>query len=413
VLGLTGLIAPKQVEGADLIGRLTGGPRSTSPRPLYTESLWPELYGCCGLYGVLEGPWKYIRAPKPELYDLSRDADERNNLVGQQPQIARRLRDRLEQWQKTMAARAKPSGGSAVALPKGTIEQLESLGYVGGGVGAADFGADLKLEDPKDFVAVFEHCKAGTELMGKRRYPEAKQELLQAASQRPKMVLVHYWLGEIATRQLLLADAIREYSMALSLLAQSKDAPTPSAGEARRTQAMHCHMALGRALWMDGKLDPAIVEYQTAFGMDREAFEDNINLVNLLAIRGRYAEAVAHCRKVLASEPGNASVLNKLAWMLATCPDASIRKGAEALKIAGQLVQADGGRATTSMTTLAAAYAEVRQFPQAVAAAQRAVALATSSGNRILALKCQAQLELYRAGQPCREKPSTEEGRGK
>ena len=46
------------------------------------------------------------------------------------------------------------------------------------------------------------------------------------------------------------------------------------------------------------------------------------------------------------------------------------------------------------MTTLAAAYAEVRQFPQAVAAAQRAVALATSSGNRMLALKCQAELEL-------------------
>ena len=82
VLGLTGLIAPKQVEGADLSGRLRGGPRSTSPRPLYTESLWPELYGCCGLYGVLEGPWKYIRAPKPELYDLSRDADERTTSSG-------------------------------------------------------------------------------------------------------------------------------------------------------------------------------------------------------------------------------------------------------------------------------------------------------------------------------------------
>ena len=83
------------------------------------ESLWPELYGCCGLYGVLDGPWKYIRAPKPELYDLSRDADERHNLVEQQPQIARRLRDRLEQWQKTMAARAKPSGGSGRSVAQG------------------------------------------------------------------------------------------------------------------------------------------------------------------------------------------------------------------------------------------------------------------------------------------------------
>jgi tetratricopeptide (TPR) repeat protein len=405
VLGLTGLAAPPQVEGADLSGYLTGAPPKR-PRLLYTESLWPELYGCCGLFGVIDGSWKYIRAPKPELYDLSRDGEEKNNLVERQPQIARRLRDRLEQWEKAIVAAAKPQGNSGASLPKGTLQQLESFGYVGGGTGAADFGADLKLEDAKDFVVNFERCKTATELMAKRRYDEAGKLLLEVVAERPKVVLVHYWLGQIAVFQSRPADAVRELSTAVSLLGEAKVAPTSSAAEARRTQAMHCHMELGRALILGGKQDPAIVEFQTAFGMEPNAFEDNTNLVNLLAVRGRFVEAIAHCRKVLETAPGNMPMRNKLAWMLATCPDASVRNGAEAVAIARRLTQGAGGNEPNCMATLAAAYAEAGQFPPAVAAAERAVALARSAGQAILALKCQSQLALYRAGRPCREAPT-------
>ena len=165
--------------------------------------------------------------------------------------------------------------------------------------------------------------------------------------------------------------------------------------------------ALGRALMLDGKPDPAIVEFQTAFGMDPEAFEDNTNLVNLLAVRGRFAEAVAHCRKVLETRPENLSVQNKLAWMLATCPDASVRNGAEAVEMARRLVQGRGGREPNSLATLAAAYAEAGQFPagRGRGPAGRGVGH-DRPGRRILALKCQAQLELYRAGRPCREMPT-------
>ena len=101
------------------------------------------------------------------------------------------------------------------------------------------FGADLKLEDPKDFVPVFEHCKMGTELMGKQQYAEATRELQEAVQQRPKLVLGHYFLGQIAARQWRPADAKRELTTALSILADSKGATT-SAGEAKRMQTLQC-----------------------------------------------------------------------------------------------------------------------------------------------------------------------------
>ena len=63
VLGFTGLKPAKQVQGIDLSGWAMGAPGSKARRPLYSESLWPELYGCCGLYGVIDGNWKYIRRP--------------------------------------------------------------------------------------------------------------------------------------------------------------------------------------------------------------------------------------------------------------------------------------------------------------------------------------------------------------
>jgi hypothetical protein len=63
------------------------------------------------------------------------------------------------------------------------------------------------------------------------------------------------------------------------------------------------------------------------------------------------------------------------------------------------------GRAPVSLETTAAALAEVGEFPRAVAAAEAALRLARSSGQAALVQKIQSELDLYRAGRPCRETP--------
>jgi tetratricopeptide (TPR) repeat protein len=148
--------------------------------------------------------------------------------------------------------------------------------------------------------------------------------------------------------------------------------------------------------------DPAIAELQIAVGFDPD-IDDEVTLIEILAFPRRYEESVAECGKALEAAPQNARLRNKLAWMLATCPDASVRDGAKALKIARRLVEGSGHREPQYLDTLAAAYAEVGHFPQAVATAKEALALARSAFQERLAQSVQARLDAYRAGRAYRE----------
>ena len=134
---------------------------------------------------------------------------------------------------------------------------------------------------------------------------------------------------------------------------------------------------------MAQKPDPGIAELQIAVSLVPDV-NDELELIGLLDFRRRYQEAVAECGKALETAPRNAALRNKLAWMLATCPEASVRDGAEALEIARLLVEGSGRREPQNLDTLAAAYAEAGRFGKAVAAAEEASALARSARQRAL-----------------------------
>jgi arylsulfatase A-like enzyme/Flp pilus assembly protein TadD len=471
VLGLIGLSTPPQVQGVDLRGYLEGTSASKRQEPIYGESLWPNWFGCSPLYGIVDGAWKYIRSPKPELYDLSRDRGEKANVVDKEPQVADRLRVRLEESLKAMASAADRRGN--VSLDKEAMRRLESLGYVGGGVVQGDPSSDLKLEDAKDFLPVFQHFQTINTSFLEKRYPEAKKGCLEFVSLHPKIFIPYVWLGVIALDEHRAADAVRHFSTAMSILTESKDtaARSPLGAEANDYWVVRCLVDIGSALMEEGKLDQAIVELKRALGIDPECFgvhnnlglalerqgkldeaiahyrkalkiePDNVavcyslglalarrgqfdeaithyrnalahqpdmvaahnDLGAALAGRGQFDEAIVHYRKALASQPQYAPAQNNLAWLLATCPDASLRNGAEAVELAQRVVRLSGRRDPASLDTLAAAYAEARQFPNAVAAAQEAVTLARAAKRASLADGIQSHLDLYRAGRPYRE----------
>src|SRR5208283_502769 len=147
VLDLLGLKAPAWVQGVSLRAALEGGSAPDGDRALYGESLYAGTYGCSPLHSIIEGQWKYILAPRAELYDLSQDPDERTNLVGKQAQVAQRLRGRLEAMLKKLETAALQRGPSS--MDPEAVKQLESLGYVSGGVPLPVSAADLSREDPK------------------------------------------------------------------------------------------------------------------------------------------------------------------------------------------------------------------------------------------------------------------------
>jgi arylsulfatase A-like enzyme len=145
VLDLLHVPAPP-IDGVSTVDLMTGR-RTDLKLPIYAESLYPERLGWSGLRALREGQFKFIDAPRPELYDLAEDPFEEVNLYANRRALADSLRI-------VAASLAKGTNGSAGSAERSRVSpqlqaRIEALGYVAGGVtsGAASAGA---RPDPKD-----------------------------------------------------------------------------------------------------------------------------------------------------------------------------------------------------------------------------------------------------------------------
>ena len=84
-----------------------------------------------------------------------------------------------------------------------------------------------------------------------------------------------------------------------------------------------------------------------------------------------------------------------LAWLLATCPETSLRNGQKAVALAEAAQALAGIESPQLLDTLAAAYAEAGQYDEAVETAKRALALNATRNNHRLAEAIQSRLNLY------------------
>ncbi|MBU1702749.1 MAG: sulfatase-like hydrolase/transferase [Candidatus Eisenbacteria bacterium] len=114
----------------------------------YLETLVPALdYGWSDLRGIRSRDWKYIRAPRPELYRLGPDPAETTNVIDEYPEIAARLGD----WLDWYLVREGPGDPEVEPMDRETLERLRSLGYLQGGGGRAEYSG----ADPKDRVDTY------------------------------------------------------------------------------------------------------------------------------------------------------------------------------------------------------------------------------------------------------------------
>jgi tetratricopeptide (TPR) repeat protein len=116
-----------------------------------------------------------------------------------------------------------------------------------------------------------------------------------------------------------------------------------------------------------------------------------------------FAGAIARFRFALRSLPRSPILLNNLAFMLAICPDASLRNNPEAIQLAERACKLTHYKQAVMIDTLAAAYSEAGRFDDAILMAEKACALATESDEQDLVKKNQELLVLYRAHKPYHE----------
>lgn len=116
----------------------------------------------------------------------------------------------------------------------------------------------------------------------------------------------------------------------------------------------------------------------------------------------RFAKAAYWYRLPVAQE--NIQAMNHFAWLLATCPDARIRNGKEAIRVAQRLVQLRPNN-PMYIDTLAAAYAETGLYKKAVSLQKQAIALYDLSRFPDLEPRERYfhRLQLYQAGRPFRD----------
>jgi Tfp pilus assembly protein PilF len=165
------------------------------------------------------------------------------------------------------------------------------------------------------------------------------------------------------------------------------------------------HFSLGKFYGEKGRSELALEQLQEALRIKPDFADVQWQVGQILASQGRLDEAIEHYRTALELKPGLGEALNNLAWVMATHPDPRYRNGEEAVRLGERACETTQYQRTIFIGTLAAAYAEAGRFSDAIRTAQQAIALAQRWDEKALLLRNQQLLQLYQAGQPCRDDP--------
>jgi len=136
------------------------------------------------------------------------------------------------------------------------------------------------------------------------------------------------------------------------------------------------HDGRGDALFIQGKLAEAVVEYREAARFEPSNAELWMQLGQTYEQMGRGEEALHSLEAGVEADPGNAGLLNHLAWLYATIENPTLRDPAKALAYAQRAVEASNGTDANILDTLAEAYYANQQFDAAIETEQRALEIA-------------------------------------
>ncbi len=227
----------------------------------------------------------------------------------------------------------------------------------------------------------------GNALRERGAVAEAITQYRQALDIHPDFPEARIDLGNALSDQGKVAEAITQYRKALQMQPNSAKA----------------HYNLGNALIKQGKLAEATAQYREALSLQPRFLDALDNLGLALLQSGQTREAIDSWETALALDPNLPQVKNRVAWLLATASDATLRNGARAVALAGQANQLTGGADPIILRTLAAAYAEAGRYDEAAATARKALNQNDAQKNENLDASLRQDIKLFEARLPIRE----------
>jgi tetratricopeptide (TPR) repeat protein len=241
LLDLAGVAAPG-LDGVSLRAALAGS--GFKGHGVYSETFYPRYHlGWSELFAATEGRYRYVRAPRPELFDLTTDGGERRNVAGDRASVA----SAMDRWLDTQGAGA--AAATPDEVPADVREKLQALGYVGTAP-AREAGA--KLPDPKDHIGAYEDFKRALALRLGGHREDAVAQLRRVVRDNPDMSDAWEMLGATLVELDRKAEAAKALDRAIALAPTS---PEP-------------HLALARILVVDGRRDTALQHAEIAARRD-------------------------------------------------------------------------------------------------------------------------------------------------
>ena len=255
------------------------------------------------------------------------------------------------------------------------------------------------------------------------RASDALENARRAVELSPTEPRSHLQLGAVLARQGQMGQAIAEGKRAVELgpeYALAYQSLTTWLFESGRKEAAigaaraglavspfdpNLHYALGLSLETKGDLAEATQQLRYAVLLGSLWPDAHWGMGMILLQTGEATNGLRELEEAVRLAPDAPVLLNEVAWVLATFPNASVRNGREAVRLAGHACALVGDNNPKLLGTLAAAYAEAGRFPDAINAAQHALFLARSSGDAYLTTLNQEMLQLFESNRPYRQKP--------
>jgi choline-sulfatase len=286
------------VDGQSLVSALAT--RRVPDRTVYSETVYPRLhFGWSDLASAVDGRYHYIRAPRHELYDISVDPAERDNIAAAKATIVSSLGGWLDRT-TTGSTIAPPAPGDADAR-----ERLRALGYVT--ASAPPTAAGSPLADPKDKIATYETLRRAQRDAADGRDRDVVAALEPLVAQDPQMLDAWELIAKSLVRMGRTKEAIDAFGKVLAI-------------EPLKPET---HLALARILALERQPSRAREHAELAARRDPAAADEV--LAELMMDAGRLPDAAAFAARSVEADPSRYMshfVIGVVAQRQARCPDA-------------------------------------------------------------------------------------------
>jgi choline-sulfatase len=311
VLDFLEIPAPPQFQGHSLLSLLR--PHPPGNQPVYAESMYARDHlACSPLRSIRLGRYKYIEAPKPELYDLATDPGETHNSYESDRALALDLKARLLSVYKGERQTAqKPLDSEA-------ISRLRSLGYLGGSPSKSGSGVD-----PKDRVGEYERYGRAIQRANTGHLPEAIRDFKTLLDEDRQNIQANFYLAVAYYRSGRLDDAVK--ALEATLMTASDYGPAQELLGTiwllkkdyvrARQQFEHlvavapenfgAHYNLGILAMREGRMQDAERELRAAARADSSSAQPHAALGSFYFAKGDLNRARDEFRQAVAIDPHN------------------------------------------------------------------------------------------------------------